>query len=126
MRRVITAVLFLLIAIALCLTGYAVCLDRLNSINDSLGKAAYVANVKDEDAVNKAATEINKEWDKSSVALCALVNHSDMDEIDNKIAMLSYYAKDNNYYEFEKACQESIAVAEHIIKSQEISFENIF
>lgn len=126
MKRLITATIFLLLAIALCLTGYAICLNKLNSINDALGKASYVANIHDKEGVTQAAKNVQEEWDKSSVILCALVLHSDMDDIDNRIYMLSYYAKDKNYYEFEKACQECIAISDHIINSQHATFENIF
>jgi|GEM_PF-6852390 len=126
MKRVTTAVVFILIAIALCLTGYAVCLNKLNSINETLGKAAYVAKIEDEKATIDAAKDVKGEWDKSSVLLFALLLHTDMDEIDTKINMLSFFAQNKDFEEFEKVCNESIVISNHLIDSQHASFENIF
>ncbi|MEG0899248.1 MAG: DUF4363 family protein [Oscillospiraceae bacterium] len=126
MKRVITAVIFLLLAIAICLTGYAICLSRLNSINDALGKATYVSNFSNEDEVTEISKEIIEEWEKSSVVLYALVIHSDLDNMDNKIKMLLFYSKEKKFYEFAKTCEEIIAISNHIKSSQHATFENIF
>lgn len=126
MKRVITAVVFILIAIALCLTGYAVSLNKLNSINKTLGKAAYVSKAEDKEDTINAAKDVKDEWDKSSVLLFTLLIHTDIDEIDTKINMLSFFAQKENFEEFEEICNESIVISNHLINSQKASFENIF
>ena len=126
MKRVTTAIVFILIAIALCLTGYAVSLNKLNSINQTLGKAAYVSKIEDKEGTIDAAKEVEDEWSKSSVILFTLLIHTDMDEIDAKINMLSFFAQKENFEEFEKICNESIVISNHLIDSQKASFENIF
>lgn len=126
MKRVITAVVFILIAIALCLTGYAVSLNKLNSINKTLGKAAYVSKAEDKEDTINAAKDVKDEWDKSSVLLFTLLIHTDIDEIDTKINMLSFFAQKENFEEFEEICNESIIISNNLINSQKASFENIF
>ncbi len=125
MKRVITAVVFILIAIAICLTGYAVCVTKLNSINDALGKATYVVKTEDRDKILDTAKNIENEWEKSSALLYAILSHSDINEISSNINMLTFFAQIEDYDEFEKLCKESIIISEHIIATQSASLKNI-
>lgn len=125
MKRLITAIVFLLLSIAICLTGYALCLSKLNNMNDALGKATYVAKTQDKESTLDCAKNIEKEWEKSSEILYALLLHADINDINKNIKMLTFFAKNEDFEEFEKLCQESIVISNRIITNQKATFENI-
>lgn len=125
MKRLVTAIIFLLASVAICLTGYAICLSKLNNINDALGKATYVAKTQDKEGTLSCAKVIEKEWEKSSRVLYVLLLHTDINEIDKNIKMLDFFARSEDFDEFEKVCQESIVISNRIITNQKATIENI-
>ena len=126
MKRLIVAVLFFILAIVICITGYIVCVDKLNELNDSLGQAMYVANTENHENLIKLTNNIVDDWDEYEKTLGLFISHSEMEDINSNIKILTFYAKNKDYDQYREYCERSIDSSKNVIDSQNLSLKNIF
>lgn len=126
MKRVIVALIFFALALTICITGYLVCIEKLQDMNDSLGKAVYVAKSKDDGLITETTDDIIVKWDKYEKVLALFISHEDIEDIDDNIRILSYYAENKDYFQYKEFCEKSIIASKHAIESQKVAAKNIF
>lgn len=126
MKRILIAIIFMMISITICITGYYFCVDRLEGLNDSLGQAVFVSANKDNKKLQKETQIIIKKWDNDQKVLKCFLSHDSIEDIDENIRSLKFYASTNNYYDYCKACDEIINSSKSVIESNTLNFENIF
>lgn len=126
MKRIVIAIIFMLISITICITGYYFCVDRLEGLNDSLGQAVFVSANKDNKKLKKDTQNIIKKWNKDEKILKCFLSHDDFEDIDKNITSLNFYASTNNYYDYCETCDKIINYSKSVIESNKLNFENIF
>lgn len=126
MKRLIIAITFFLIAIIICTTGYILCLEKLNDMNNSLGKAVYVANQEDKCKLTKETDKLIKKWNKYEHILGLFISHNEIKDIEDNIRILPYYAEVSDYSQYEEICNRGIISSKHIIQSHRLILKNIF
>lgn len=126
MKRLVTAIVFILIGTALAVGGYFSLRTICRDMNNSLYNVISFAQNEDKDKALSAVKEAKENWDKKNSLLGVYTNHSEMDELQILMKTLERLAEDENYEELIDDCYECIYNFEHIGETETPSFGNIF
>ena len=126
MKRVIVALIFFILALTICISGYLICIIKLNDINEDIGNAMYIADSENKEQLEETTDCIIKKWNNYKRTIALFVPHGDIENIDENIKILSFYVENDEYIEYKEACNKSIISSQQAIDSQKVCADNIF
>lgn len=125
MKRIYAAIAFLLLALVISISGYFILTARINLLNDSLGKASYVAEKKDGKKIGAQTEKVYCLWEDNIQVLSSILMHADIDKLDINMHKLQYYSKEKDYKHYAETCEESISYLKQIIESEKLNYGNV-
>lgn len=125
MKRIVTAIIFLLGAVAISLVGYFnLCKITDNLINNLYTVIDASENQSDEIAVN-AARECVVIWDKADTMLEIYLDHNSIDDVEIDFKSIERYAEGDREIMLTEVCYECINCLEHIKETSTPSWGTI-
>lgn len=125
MKRVITAIILTVLTLALAFTGKKIATDSIlfiqetmTQIDTDLEKGNYAQ------ALETSQTFL-EEWDKHHGRMCIFLQHDHLDPLENIFALLPYYIEHNEIVIARANCRTVCTVTEHILKTEQITVENL-
>ena len=77
------------------------------------------------EAALKKCTDLLEQWESRHVGMCMFLQHEHLDPIENILATLPFYIEQNEILLARAECRSIYSLTEHVIRTEEITFENI-
>lgn len=125
MKRVITAVCFILTAVFLAVFGYFDLKKTCESLIDSLQNVVEVSSSDNNEETVAAAEECARLWEEKGERLEMYLNHSEIDSVEIDFKSLKRYAEGEQDIMLTEVCYECINNLEHIIETETPSWGTV-
>lgn len=123
-KRLLVAVLFTAILLALCITGHVsiktkmdsfkYTIDTIETLNDSFDK------------ISNRANELEKEFYSSETLLALFINHGKIDDLKLSITEIRTFAEQKDSTLVYSSCAEAKILISDIIDDQRFSMHSLF
>lgn len=125
MKRVIAAISLTVLILLLCLYGKHVTQEGLYLVQDTMEQIEIdLANGETESALQRSETFLS-EWDAHHGRMCLFLQHEHLDPLESVFAVLPYYIEQNEITLARAECRMVRTMTEHILKTEQITLENI-
>ena len=125
MKRIAAAAVLAAAVLGICVFGRIVTKKQTERI---IGVMAEIDNLL-ENEENGRALEISEdflaEWESMHGQLCLFLQHAHLDPLESVFAILPYYIEQEEISLARSECRLVQTVAEHILKAERITLENI-
>ncbi len=125
MKRVITAVCFILTAVFLAVFGYFDLKNTCESLIASLQNVVAVSQNGNNEETVAAAEECTRLWQETGERLEVYLNHSEIESVEIDFKSLKRYAEGEQDIMLTEVCCECINNLEHIIESETPSWGTV-
>ncbi len=125
MKRVITAVCFILTAVFLAVFGYFDLKSTCEDLIYSLQNVVAVSSSDNHEETVAAAEECARLWEESGEKLEVYLNHSEIDSVEIDFKSIRRYAEGEQDIMLTEVCFECINNLEHIIKTETPSWGTV-
>ena len=120
MKRIWFAVVFILIALALCISEQVFVTEVYGHLSTAVDSAQQYAERGDTENAEKEIQIIRNDWNRYNNLICALTNHNVPDELGSKIRSLS-----TTNQEYPSLLSDIDSLLYIYYEEQQISFANI-
>ncbi len=126
MKRVVTAVIFLIAALIVGIASLKAINGSCNELKSSFERIITAANAESADSLKNESENMNRVWEKREMFFHILVDHSEISDLERDIARLKYYVVLLDYAAASETAQACIDDTEHIKRSSSPEISNIF
>ena len=125
MKRVFAAIVLTLLILLLCVCGRMVTHSSIQTMQETMAEIeSELTQGNTEIALLKSKSFLT-EWESTHGNLCLFLQHAQLDSLEKIFAVLPYYIEQEKILEACAECKIAQAIAEHILKTEQISLENI-
>lgn len=125
MKRIFAAIVLTLLILLLCACGHAVTSRSIQHIQSAMADIEANLNSGNTEIALQKSESFLREWEATHGNLCLFLQHAQLDSLEKIIAVLPYYIDQEHIVQACAHCQTAQAIAEHILKTEQISLENI-
>lgn len=125
MKRVICALIFIVLSVVVAVYGYFSVEKRNDALLVSVTSAARSAEGSKVSEYFGIARALTREWMDAEKLYHIFLDHSLCEDIELNIKQIELYADFGYTSEMLNACYKCIAALEHVKDSQQLSIENI-
>ncbi len=125
MRRIIAAVILSVMILAVSLTGRIMTNKSISHIQSAMNDIDRHLSERNMDAALRDCDSFLIEWEKHHSRLCMFLQHEHLDPLENIFAVLPYYIEQGEVVLAQAECRTVQSITEHIIRTEQITIENI-
>lgn len=125
MKRVVTAVALLSIAVITSVWANFIFESDMNALLQSLQSVLDSVESDSDEVLHQKTDELIALWNKSSGILYSLVMHQSINGIEENITALPLILKHSGREEFKSKCIESINQIKNLLNSEKLNLQNI-
>lgn len=125
MKRVIAAVIMLIMVGFLCASGYLYTKKTTDKLIALTELAYNSAEEKGSEKPKKISREIKEKWEKDKKILVTITRHENSDKLDEYIDKLIFFGETNDMEKYRETCTEIKSVLCHIRDGERISVGNV-
>lgn len=126
MNRIVISVLSLILVFSLSLIGILSLNKACESLASSLDEIQAAAKEKDQEKCIELTENILDIWENKEVVISLLVDHREIDEIEQTIKCLPVFARQDNMERLEEMSSLASERVRHINHKEKIEVGNIF
>lgn len=126
MKRLITAITFLVFVVIGCFASYFALSNKMNQVCDRVSEADAQMKSTDYEQAFIAIEKARKNWESEQSLLGALVRHDEIDQIDNLFARAVQTVENHNREQYDLESSELKNMLRHIPEMEAPTFRNIF
>lgn len=126
MKRLIISIVALLLALAICFSGYYILTKTCNELSGELENIILLIQSDNRDGALEKSEEIVEIWETAHGKIESFTPHEEMDELEEIIKSLPVYARQGNMERLEEKTEIAIGRLDHIIKNETPLISNIF
>lgn len=126
MNRIAVSVAALILIITIATLGVLSLDSSCKKLAEALDEIKQTAVTGDREKTMALAENILDIWDKEEKKISLLVNHEEIDEIEQTIKSLPVYARQDNMEKLEEKSSIAAERVRHIRDKEKLSPENIF
>ncbi len=126
MNRIVISVFTLIIVFSLSLVGIISLNKTCESLAESLDEIQAAAIEEDREKCIELTDDILDIWEKKEVVISLLVDHREIDEIEQTIKCLPVFARQDNMERLEEMSSLASERVRHINHKEKIETGNIF
>ncbi len=126
MNRITISIIALLIVIALATAGHISLDNTCDDLAKTLDEIKETAIDKDQEKAIELSKNVVKVWTKKEKVISLLIDHREIDEIEQTIKSLPIYARQDDMEKLEEKASVGAERVRHIKDKEKISAENIF
>ncbi|MBQ6569801.1 MAG: DUF4363 family protein [Clostridia bacterium] len=121
MKRILTAVILVLILAAICISSRITTVKTVSHMSDLLNEAENNSSLQ----TVENAEKIQSSWEQKKKLLMTYTGHEELAEISDSIFALSELIRNGKTDEFISECRNAQNALRHFEHSEKITFENI-
>lgn len=125
MKRVITAVIFAVFAVAVCWLGRALTEKHVEEISDTMAQIDSLLEEGDTEQALELSRSFLNEWESIHGQLCLFLQHEHLDPLESVFAVLPYYIEQGEISLARSECRLVQTTTDHILKTERVTIENI-
>jgi hypothetical protein len=126
MARKIAAISFVILILAVSITGKAIIDSKINSLLNDLEKIEKLAMDGDKIAAVDEANKFVEQWDKSEKILSVFITHSEIDNVNIALEQAVSYLNTDENDDFLAKSAELKKLLKHLIDNEKVNLQNIF
>ena len=126
MKRIIIAVVVIVVAFSIVFTGYFLVVKKCKELELNLAK---ICNISQQNNVEKAidlSDETVELWEDIHDTIESFIRHEETDKLEETIKSLPVYARQGNMERLEQQADLAIDELHHLIRSEKPLLSNIF
>lgn len=126
MSRIIIAVASIVVAFAICFTGYFSVNKACKELEASLNEICeFARNGEKEKAIEQSYNTL-EQWENKHSLIESFIRHEETDNLEELIKSLSVYAEQHNMERLEQQADLAVDELHHLIRSEQPLISNIF
>lgn len=126
MNRIVVSVLALILVIIISTIGVLSLNSSCKNLAENLDEVKQAAIDRDREKSIELTQKVTEIWEKEEKKVSLLVDHREIDEIEQTIKSLSVYARQDNMEKLEEKSSIAAERVRHIRDKEKLSPENIF
>lgn len=126
MNRIVISVAALILAIIISTIGVLSLNNSCKNLAENLDEVKQAAIDRDREKSVELTQKVTEIWEKEEKKVSLLVDHREIDEIEQTIKSLSVYARQDNMEKLEEKSSIAAERVRHIRDKEKLSPENIF
>ena len=126
MKRLVTAIILVLVITALCFTVNVLLSKQVAEIRTMVNDCIKHLQKKDSVQAGEIADTLVKVWEKKETLLSPFINHEKIDEICLEIISLSANIKSENFPVLLRDAETILALLHQLEEDEEINLHSIF
>lgn len=126
MKRIIIAIIVIVLALALSFTGYFLVDKSCKKLENHLSKLCTVAKDDDKMKAVEMAKDTEKIWEEVHDTIESFIRHEETDNLEELIKSLNVYAQQGNMDRLEQQAELAIDELSHLIRNEKPLLSNIF
>lgn len=125
MKRIITAAVLTVSIIVLAFTGRWIAQDSIRQIQSAMEQIDTALAADDTEQALKTSEEFLQEWDRHHGRMCLFLQHDHLDPLENVFALLPFYIQSGEILLARAECKGVRTITDHILKTEQVTIENI-
>lgn len=126
MNRIVISVAALVLVIIISTIGVLSLNSSCKNLAENLDEVKQAAIDRDKEKSIELTQKVTEIWEKEEKKVSLLVDHREIDEIEQTIKSLSVYARQDNMEKLEEKSSIAAERVRHIRDKEKLSPENIF
>jgi hypothetical protein len=126
MKRLIIALVLIVIVTVVCAGGYLTFIKRTGDMIGSLEESYNLIDKGDFDGAKRYALKFEEEWENSRRIFFIMMKHRELLEIERKTKALSEAARISDPEQFRMMCAETLELLRELAETQSPTVSNIF
>lgn len=126
MKRAAAAAVLLAVALGASLWGQWQMRHDTNELAETVQKIQAETAAGHPDAAEATAEQLLAQWEDTSRRLCLILNHTALGECQRIIVLLPQLCREENTADTLRACELLQYQLAHLVRSEELRWENIF
>ena len=125
MKRIATAFILTVLIFALAFAGRYIATKSIVSIQTAMEQIDTDLAVGNKEQALETSRAFLEEWDKHHGRMCIFLQHDHLDPLETIFALLPYYIEHDDITLARANCKTVRTVTEHILKTEQITVENL-
>ncbi len=126
MNRMIISAVAVLLVLVTATVGLISLKKSCEKLADALDEIKETAIEKDREKAKELTNKTIELWSKEEKIISLLIDHREIDEIEQTIKSLSVFARQNDMKRLEENSSVAAERVRHIIDKEKVSAENVF
>lgn len=126
MNRMIISAVAILLVLVTATVGLISLKKSCKKLADALDEIKETAIEKDREKAKELTNKTIELWSKEEKIISLLIDHREIDEIEQTIKSLSVFARQNDMKRLEEKSSVAAERVRHIIDKEKVSAENVF